>query len=1027
MKHNQPAKCVSTFLIGLMFISLSCTNELNIKQNGEVAVLKNELVSLEFNLAAGTYRILNISANTIPVKDAILKINSWTSDAENHRITWEKQSVSDTLGKGAAMVLKIEAPNQPGMIFRFTLYEHQGFLTVSGGIDNTTGQSLRVKEIHALAGGKVYDGMDISQDFAMVDGFSAGEPIEYGQRIYSPLTRENALKSRNNLLLTFGKDQSRQTLVMGGLTYADFEKFATLAQSRRVELEKGTDQTSSLLCYLNLPDDKLDQSAGGEKLELVQGLLKHTWQNHEFRCTETATSAKDTQKIIVDVKNLDRDKPYFLGFSWWRGLWHGDRKDHRQSVFAEYLKDEKLIRIPLIENKLLPRFDGIKKEDVEQVELAIPAEAIQSGEFQLVVEHASAAYENSAGDPNVYLNEVWLRSATGKPLLPGQLTPVNDCPRPKRAFTAQLFAADPVGKKVDPGTTYIPEDQFYIDVTSQDPFEALEQYGRMVARAQQVKLNLYDFPTVCLWYAECNEYGGGSAENTTLGAVKEMEVIAKRGFLKYSRAAVRLVPDSYLPDNQQGWWDDVHWQRETGPTETSKGGRHVEPYETSGKWGKAVTARGGIPLTYFQTGFRSEDYAKAFPEHMLFNKRFAWKGEPGDTAGELFTTWKTAWTRPGKLWGYDYTDPGFIKHVEEVYANLKSGGIKGLMFDYPFTGWASGGGMEDDYSTTAAAYRTIFRLPYEGLGPESYVDERNLDRGSDVSIGYVASMRTENDTDVMDGTSVVRCGLRWYKNRVLYSQDMDSKNIVRLEGNRDQVRALLTMAYVTSGRLLLANSFSLFSDQTYRDITRTFPYHAENRSARPVDAFVNDYPMVYDYPIDDQWHQVTFYNPDTVNAGTAGIALVGQAVNGALGLDADQSYHVYDFWNDHYIGQIAGSSRLAQDLRPGEARMMSVRQVVPHPQLLSTDRHIMQGYLDVENIQWNEKNKTLSGTSRVIGEDRYVITLASNGYLPESASTNDPDSGIKWSATDNGLIKIEIERKENAAVKWTVKFGKSGL
>jgi len=115
----------------------------------------------------------------------------------------------------------------------------------------------------------------------------------------------------------------------------------------------------------------------------------------------------------------------------------------------------------------------------------------------------------------------------------------------------------------------------------------------------------------------------------------------------------------------------------------------------------------------------------------------------------LLKTWKTAWELPRRLWGYDYTDPGFLSHVKDVYANLKTGGIKGLMFDYPFTGRASGGGMEDDYSTTAAAYRTIFRLPYEGLGPESYVDERNLDRGSDVSVGYVASMRTENDTDLM--------------------------------------------------------------------------------------------------------------------------------------------------------------------------------------------------------------------------------------------------------------------------------------
>ncbi len=44
------------------------------------------------------------------------------------------------------------------------------------------------------------------------------------------------------------------------------------------------------------------------------------------------------------------------------------------------------------------------------------------------------------------------------------------------------------------------------------------------------------------------------------------------------------------------------------------------------KWGKAVTELGGIPLTYCQTGFRSEDYAFKFPEHMLFNNPTASHG-----------------------------------------------------------------------------------------------------------------------------------------------------------------------------------------------------------------------------------------------------------------------------------------------------------------------------------------------------------------------------------------------------------------
>ncbi len=98
-----------------------------------------------------------------------------------------------------------------------------------------------------MADGIIYEGVDMTKDFAMIDGFSGGEPLEYGRRFYSPLTRSNALKSRNNILLTFSDEQKRRLLVMGGLTYHDFEKFATIAQDRRTELELGGDQKSSLL------------------------------------------------------------------------------------------------------------------------------------------------------------------------------------------------------------------------------------------------------------------------------------------------------------------------------------------------------------------------------------------------------------------------------------------------------------------------------------------------------------------------------------------------------------------------------------------------------------------------------------------------------------------------------------------------------------------------------------------------------------------------------------------------------------
>jgi hypothetical protein len=807
---------------------------------------------------------------------------------------------------------------------------------------------------------------------------------------------------------------------MGGLSYHDFEKFATIAQQRRSELELGGDRKSSLLCYLDLPREKSDRSDSGETLELTSGGELRTWQNHEFRCSEMATSVKAPDKIIVAAHKLRKGRPYTLGFSWWHGLWHGKHPDLTQSMFVEFDQGGGTRRLPLIENRTLPRFDGHSKEDVEQVELALPAEAIGAGSPRIVVEKAATSEDE---DKNVYLSEIWLRDGRHEPLLPSELTPVPECPRPRRSYQAQLFASDPVGKRVDPGQRYMAPDRFHIAVTGSDPFAALEDYAQRVRKAQQIELSMYDFPTVCMWFAEDKRYGNSEAKNTTQGAVDEMKRIAESGFLNYSRAAVRLVPDSYMPNNQQGWWDDEHWQREDTNRATTENGRYVEPYETSEKWGKAVVELGGIPLTYFQTSYRSEDYVEEFPGHMLFNKRHAWKGEPVDTEGEIFTNWQKTWTRNGRVaWGYDFTDPEFLAHMHEVYANLRKGGVKGLMFDYPASGWAKAGGMEDDYSTTAAAYRTIFRLANDGLGPGAYVHERAMERGTDISLGLVASIRTENDTDRMDGATVTRCGLRWYKNRVLVNHDADGKNLARLGDNRDRVRAILTMAYVTTGRLLLANSFSQFSPETFRDLTRTFPYHTAPKSARPVDAFVADIPSVYDFEITPQWHQVTFYNPDNEHPKLVGIDISGPQVDGALGLDPGRKYYLFDFWNHRFIGKRAGDARIEQRLRPGEARMISVRECLDRPQVLSTDRHIMQGYLDLLEAERDEERHVLTGRSKMVGGDPYRVSLALNGYSPGEIRRKDRTVSAQVSSPQEGIIELCLERPENGIIDWSVPF-----
>jgi hypothetical protein len=610
------------------------------------------------------------------------------------------------------------------------------------------------------------------------------------------------------------------------------------------------------------------------------------------------------------------------------------------------------------------------------------------------------------------------------------------------------WSEDPVGRRVEPGERYLPDDKVYVDITAEDPFAALEAYAWNVRLAQGIELPTYDFPTVCLWWAS----QVGPKANDSTGAVREMDHVVKSGFLKYSRVGVRLLPDSYAKNNCDGWWDDAHWAT-CAPTYAEPGPCYKPPYETTKKWCQAILDRGGVPIGYIRTNGRSEDYAAKFPGHMLFNDPSRQIRKP---IGRRW--WERGWpAKERDLVGYDFTDPDFLKHMREVYANLKAAGLAGIFYDYPkITGWCHEGGFEDPHATTARAYRNIFQVAQEGLGKGALLQERAYFLGSDVSLGVVASQRTIWDNTVWAPPVISRAALRWYKNRVVMNYDTDGKQVLDeyKRNGRDGVRAMFTMTYVASARLLLANSFSQMTPEQLYDLSRVIPLHAAPRSARPLDLFSSGpYPRVYDFRVDDGWHQLTFYNtavekgewptidvdlePFTEGrrdfagkvramkpvAGSVAVELGAPPAEGGLGLDPAARYYVYDFWNDRLVGVFKGGDRLEQELRPAEARMMSVHAIEPNPQFLSTSRHVMQGYVDfARRPAWDAAARTLSGVSRVVGGERYKVVIAANGHRAGACAAGNARCRVRTIAGEHALVELLLDAEQNGEVAWSVTF-----
>jgi len=575
-----------------------------------------------------------------------------------------------------------------------------------------------------------------------------------------------------------------------------------------------------------------------------------------------------------------------------------------------------------------------------------------------------------------------------------------------------LTILDSQGKRIKPGQTWNATDTFYLDFVTVNPFETLEAFGMAMRQANHARPNIYDFPTLCGWMVSTRSHGEGKSINHSPGLVAQMDIAKESGILKYTPVAVRLEPDYYCysdyGDTQQGWWNDAHF---------SKYNSLREPYETFSKFCQAVKTRGGVPFTYFQGSMPSNDFAVAHPDWMLNND---------------ISRLHVDHTHQIPLVRYDYTDPGFQAHVLKVWRSLREAGLQGVKMDYPETAWAYHGGFEDKSYTTVSAYRKMFELCREGLGPDAFIHERIIGNPThetvprtDTTAGVVDLQRVWNDSSYFAPEMATRMGLRWYKNRVVFSYYPDGKSMYKQRSKTplpvSQRRTLLTIIGLLSGRLELGTSFGSMSPEMLHDISRLYPMIQEAKSPRPVDMLLGKkHPEVYVYDVTPQWAQVIVFNSNEQDR-TIEVPLAGdQSDTGSLGLRADRQYYVYDFWDQQLVGRFSGNETLAMPLKGNEARMYSVHESLRHPQFISTNRHIMQGLMELHDVQWDHATKVYSGSADVVGGETMDIVFAANGHSVLSVTVDKGNAAI--TAMDDDQFVLKLDCQTNQQVRWKLQF-----
>ncbi|MEK6281917.1 MAG: NPCBM/NEW2 domain-containing protein [Acidobacteriota bacterium] len=143
-----------------------------------------------------------------------------------------------------------------------------------------------------------------------------------------------------------------------------------------------------------------------------------------------------------------------------------------------------------------------------------------------------------------------------------------------------------------------------------------------------------------------------------------------------------------------------------------------------------------------------------------------------------------------------------------------------------------------------------------------------------------------------------------------------------------------------------------------------------------------------------------------------------------LGFPEDKPVHVYDFWNREYLG--AWRNGISVDLAPTSSRALTLLPTEDQPQLISTSRHLTQGWVDLVSQSYNRTTNSYRGKSKTVRNDpyelRFVFPLGKN-FTIKGASARSPAGALPVKISNHqGWATVEFTAPRTTDVTWNVAF-----
>ena len=540
------------------------------------------------------------------------------------------------------------------------------------------------------------------------------------------------------------------------------------------------------------------------------------------------------------------------------------------------------------------------------------------------------------------------------------------------------------GIEIEPGGQ-LQVETLYLDFR-EDPFEALETYGDVIAAVNHLP-KIEDTPLLwCSWYSH-------RLTITEDAVLENAEVMAER-FKPYGVDTLQV---------------DYGWGFGDTPGEWRA---HPERFPHGMGWLSQKLKERGLKLGLWICPFLIGEKSSFFREHPdcllkvpgseeLVRRSWRWNTQPRDTWQEVYSL--------------DTIRPESQEWLRGVFKEMSSWGVGYFKLDFLASGSPEPPPGSPHYGCREGErVRAGLSVIREAVGEDAYLLGCNLPitHGIGMLSAIFVALDVGNATgnyEHLKGRMTTLISRYWQQKR-LWHNDPDVLTLSGAFLDRGSVcdvgeaRIRTTCVALSGGPVLLGDDLPSLPEERLRMMTLCLPSYGV--SARPVDLFRSEYPRVWDLEVVTDWggwHVVGLFNYD-------GEDRTVQVDFEDLRLDPDRKYLVWEFWEEEFLGTHAGKVKVIVPKQ--SARVLAIRELTDRPAVLSTDLHITQGGVELEQVEWDEGSATLRGLCRrAKGAEGSIFLYLPDGYRVERGGE----------IVGPNVARIGLSFSE-PSLRWEVKF-----